>query len=94
MEGLEAYFDLMGADPALDGARHILRWIRREGRPEFTFRDCHYAHKTRYKRSAELEPAIEVLIERYFIKPKAVKQVQGRPSRIYEVNPTILQNEA
>ncbi|SNX60696.1 Protein of unknown function [Nitrosomonas ureae] len=86
-----AVFDLMGADPALDGARVILRWIKRQGYPEFTFRDCHYAHKTRYKRTADLEPAIEVLIERYFIRQRVAK-VPHRPSRIFEVNPTILRD--
>lgn len=87
-----AVFDLMGADPALDGARVILRWIEREGKPEFTFRDCHYAHKTRYKRTVDLEPAIDVLIERHFIRPRVVK-VAHRPSRILEVNPAILSGE-
>lgn len=88
-----AAFDLMGADPALDGARVVLRWIEREGKEEFTFRDCHYAHKTRYKRAAEIEPAIEVLIERHFIRPRVAK-VPHRPSRIFEVNPGIFSNEA
>jgi hypothetical protein len=84
-------FDLMGADPALDGARAVLRWIEREGKAEFTFRDCHYAHKTRYKRTAELEPAIDVLIERHYIRARAVK-VAHRPSRMLQVNPAILNN--
>ena len=82
-------FDLMGADPALDGARVVLRWIEREGKPEFTFRDCHYAHKTRYKRVADLEPAIDVLVERHFIRQR-LEKVAHRPSRVLEVNPTIL----
>ncbi len=85
-------FDLMGADPALDGARVVLRWIKREGKPEFTFRDCHYAHKSRYKRTADLEPAIEVLAERHLIRPRVAK-VAHRPSRIFEVNPAILISE-
>jgi hypothetical protein len=84
-------FDLMGADPALDGARHVLRWIEREGKTEFTFRDCHYAHKSRYKRTADLEPVIDVLIERHFIRPRVVK-VSHRPSRILEVNSGILKD--
>ncbi len=88
-----AVFDLMGADPALDGARHVLRWIEREGKTEFSFRDCHYAHKTRYKRTDELEPVIEVLIERHYIRPRVVK-VAHRPSRLFEVNPAILRNES
>ncbi len=87
-----AVFDLMGADPALDGARVVLRWIEREGKEEFTFRDCHYAHKTRYKRAAEIEPAIEVLMERHFIRAR-VEKVAHRPSRIYEVNPGFFRDE-
>jgi len=89
-----AVFDLMGADPALDGARVVLRWIEREGKEEFTFRDCHYAHKTRYKRAAEIEPAIEVLMERHFIRARVMKLTQGRPSRIYEINPGFFSDEA
>jgi hypothetical protein len=88
-----AVFDLMGADPALDGARVVLRWIEREGKSEFTFRDCHYAHKTRYKRAAELEPVIEVLCERYFIR-RRIEKVAHRPSRIFEVNPTVIRSHA
>lgn len=87
-----AVFDLMGADPALDGARVILRWLEREGKAEFTFRDCHYAHKTRYKRASEIEPAIEVLTERHFIRQRVAK-VAHRPSRVFEVNPEFLKNE-
>ena len=88
-----AVFDLMGADPALDGARVVLRWIEREGKPEFTFRDCHYAHKTRFKRAAELEPIIDVLIERHYIRQRVAK-VAHRPSRILEVNPAIFRGAA
>lgn len=85
-----AVFDLMGADPALDGARTVLRWLKREGKDTFTFRDCHYVHKSRYPRAAELEPVMEVLMERHFIRPR-VEKVAHRPSRIFEVNPAILQ---
>lgn len=84
-----AVFDLMGADPALDGARTVLRWIKREGKSEFTFRDCHQAHKSRYKRAAELNPAVEVLIERHFIRQR-LEKVAHRPSRIFEVHPAVL----
>lgn len=87
-----AVFDLMGADPALDGARHVLRWIKREGKPEFTFRDCYQYTKSRYKRTAELEPVIAVLIERFIIRPKTVK-VAHRPSRLFEVNPAIFEKD-
>ena len=88
-----AAFDLMGADPALDGARHVLRWIEREGKTEFTFRDCHYAHKSRYKRKDELVPAIDVLVERHYIRQRIMKLVQGRNPQTYEINPAVLTNQ-
>ncbi len=86
-------FDLMGADLALDGARAVLRWVKREGMAEFTFRDCQAANKHRFRRATEIEPVIEVLSERHFIRPR-VEKVAYRPSRIFEVNPWIFGNEA
>jgi len=85
-------FDLMGADPALDGARVVLGWLRRERLDTFTFRDCHYAHKSRFKRADELGPVLDVLTERHYIRPIAVqgKPQGGRPSRAYQVNPAVI----
>lgn len=79
-------FDMMGAEPALDDARRVLKWIQREQMPEFTFRNCHYAHKTRFKRAEDLEPAMNVLEERGYIR-RRMEKVSHRPSKIYEVNP-------
>lgn len=84
-----AVFDLMGADLALDGARVVLRWIKREKKSRFTFRDCHLALKSRYKRAKDLEPIMEVLVERHFIRQR-VEKVAHRPSRVFEVNPAVL----
>lgn len=91
-----AVFDLMGADPSLDGARHVLRWIQRQGFQSFTFRDAHAAHKARFKRAAELEPVIEVLAERGYIKPTPTPPgpMGGRPSRTYQVNPMLSRDRA
>ncbi|MBF0213605.1 MAG: DUF3987 domain-containing protein [Magnetococcales bacterium] len=86
-----AAFDLMGADPAIEDARIVLRWLKREGQSQFTFRDCHYAHKSRFRRTEELEPALAVLTERHFIRQVAQREkVSHRPSRTYDVNPEIL----
>ncbi|QSA97731.1 YfjI family protein [Methylococcus sp. EFPC2] len=86
-----AVFDLMGADPALDGARVALGWLRRERLETFTFRDCHYAHKSRFRRADELGPVLDVLTERHYIRPLAMqgKPQGGRPSKAYEVNPSV-----
>lgn len=84
-------FDLMGADPALDDARAVLRWIQREGKREFTQRDAHVAHKHRFARVSDLMPALDVLAERGYIRlrPRATGPKGGRPSDIFAVNPLL-----
>lgn len=85
-------FDLMGADPAFDGARVVLEWIKRTQPERFTFRDCHYTLKSRFKRAKDLCPAIEVLMERNYIFEKdETEKKPHRPSRIFLVNTVIYQ---
>lgn len=88
-----AAYDLMGADAAIEGARKVLRWIIRNGSVSFTGHDCHYALKSTFKRRAELDPALQVLIERGHIR-KVEAQGEKRPGRPpgsgnYEVHPSI-----
>lgn len=87
-------FELMGADPSLDGAKTILSWIQRQQLMRFTFRDCHYAHKGRFKRANDMAPAIEVLEERHFIREVDREKKAHRPSRVFDVNPQIWQEKA
>jgi hypothetical protein len=84
----------MGADPSIDGAKTILNWIQRQQLTRFTFRDCHYAHKGRFKRANEMAPAIEVLEERHFIREVDREKKAHRPSRVFDVNPQIWQEKA
>ena len=81
-------FDAMAADPNLDGARAILRWIEREGRATFTRRDCHYDNKSRFRLAKDLDAALGVLVERCYIRPQTLCAPlgKGRPSKTYEVN--------
>ncbi len=93
-ETLEAHalaaFDLMGADPALDGALTVLNWIKRERHEKFTFRDCHHALKSTFKRADDMKPAIEVLVERHFISEIILgTKPAHRPSRKFKVNPKV-----
>jgi hypothetical protein len=87
-----AVFDMMGADPAIDGARRVLAWIKAESRQTFSFRDCHHDHKHHFKLANELEPVLKVLEERLYLRQLPVNPGPkgGRPSRRYEVNPTAL----
>lgn len=87
-----AVFDMMGADPAIDGARRVLAWIKAGSRHTFSFRDCHHDHKHHFKQANELEPVLRVLEERLYLRPLPTEPGPkgGRPSRRYEVNPAAL----
>ncbi|NGX51165.1 MAG: hypothetical protein K1060chlam2_01025 [Chlamydiae bacterium] len=87
IEHAKIAFDSMGADPALDGARVVLGWIKRTQPERFTFRDCHYALKSRFKRAKDLAPSIEVLKERNHIFEKDEENKKPcRPSRVFLPN--------
>ena len=81
-----AAFDLMGADPALEVARKVLRWIERKRQEFFTARDCFQELKGTFKRMAELDPALAVLRERFYIFDVEEHRRPGRPSRQFRVN--------
>ena len=83
-----AVYDLMSADPLIDGARVVLRWIGRHGLTTFTARQCYQHHKSRFPRMADLEPVLAVLVERGYIREAdQATGKPGRPSLAYEVNP-------
>ncbi|WP_165069959.1 DUF3987 domain-containing protein [Paludisphaera rhizosphaerae] len=88
-------FALMDRDPLVDDAERLLGWIRRrvEGRGAdrmFTKRDAFEALKGRFKRSAALDPPLELLASHGYIRPRDSERgpTRGRPpGPCYEVNP-------
>jgi len=85
-----AAFDLMGADPELEGARKVWRWIKRMQKKTISVRDCFQALKGTFKRMNDLEPALNILKERFYLIQKASKDKPGgRPKREFTVNPTL-----
>jgi replicative DNA helicase len=86
-----AVFDLMGhSDPDLDDARHLLDWITRTHRHEFTRRDALRALQgQRFTKATDLDPALELLIEHGHIRPRPAETSSkgGRPTTTYEVHP-------
>jgi len=90
-------FDVMGADAALDDARVILSWIRREGLKEFSRRDAHKAHQHRFPRADCLDAPLDVLAERGSIRPRPapITPGVGRPkSCTFDVNPLAMEKPA
>lgn len=85
-----AVFDLMGADPALDGARRVWRWIDQGRRSTFTARECFQELRGTFHRMADLDQAFAVLCERsYLLSGDVPRTGPGRPSRPYIVSPTL-----
>lgn len=83
-----AAFSRMGGDPALDDARHVLAWLRRERLTAVTRRDVHRAHQSRFPRVEALDPVLRLLVERGYLREQAPKHPSvGRPSAGYDVNP-------
>ena len=87
-----ATFDLMGTDPLIDNAHHILDWITRTNTAQFTRRDAFTALKSaRFRKVTDLDPALDLLDQHGYIRtttPPAPKPAGGRPpSPIYEVHP-------
>jgi replicative DNA helicase len=91
VEHARAVFDLVGADPRVDDARWLLDWINRTNLTQFSRRDAHQAARGRFRKGADLEPALTLLEEHGWLRrvdadPPGAKG--GRPaSPRFLVNP-------
>jgi hypothetical protein len=86
-----AVFNMMGADPAIEGAKRVWRWIEAGRGRSFTARDCFNALRGTFKKMEALNPALAVLVERaYIFAVDAETGGPGRkPSPSYRVNPKL-----
>jgi hypothetical protein len=85
-----AAFAEMGADPGIEDAKHVLRWITHAGKQRFTKRDAFEGTKGRFKRVTALEPALQLLGEHGYIRGQSGDPKDGpgrKPSPVYDVNP-------
>tara|TARA_R110000868_G_scaffold76341_1_gene219607 strand:- start:1372 stop:2868 length:1497 start_codon:yes stop_codon:yes gene_type:complete len=62
-------FDLMGVDEVAAGARILLDWIERNGADTVTVTDIHRGHRRRFPRVADIVEAVEMLVERGWLRP-------------------------
>jgi hypothetical protein len=89
----EVALNLMHAQvsPVADDARYLLRWIERHELREFTKRDAHQHGKRRFPRAEDIDPALEELERRGYIRSQPSQSTgPGRPpSPSYEVNPAV-----
>ena len=85
-------FDLMQSDHVARGARHILAWLERTGAESFAARDAYRASRTRVRAPAEMDPALDLLVDHEVIRrrPAPPRFGPGRPpSPMFDVNPAI-----
>jgi len=89
-----AAFAEMAADAEVESARHLLSWICRKGGLEFTERDAYQGTKNRFKKVADLRPALTVLVEHGYIRERKRPDAggPGRPGgQAFEVHPDAAQ---
>ena len=96
-EEAQTAFQRMGADPAVEAAQKVLRWIEREEKSEFSKRDLHQALRGSFPRVLALSRPLEVLEEHGYIREIAKESTNGpgRPrSPKWQVNPFVLTQNA
>lgn len=89
----QAAYAEIGANPATEPARIVLRWIEKVGARTFTKRDAWQGVRGGIiQKSDDLDPAIELLTEHNYIRELAGEDRAGpgrKPSPRYEVNPRL-----
>ena len=86
-------FDCMSLDENHEGARVVVKWIRKNRLVEFSVRECAKNHRSRFKTVEELYPALKILEDAGWIRQKDPGKGRGRPIRAYLVNPEAIKNE-
>ena len=85
-----AAFAEMGADPAIECAKRIWKWIADTRPTRFTARDSHQAVKGSYPKADEVAAGLRVLEDRAYIRPVEGQGRPGpgrKPSPVFEINP-------
>lgn len=85
-------FTLMGRSQANEDAQFLLRWIGGKKLREFSQRDAFEHARARFPKSELLEPVLDLLVSRNYIRPLVSARRVGRPSKVFEVNPNFADN--
>lgn len=91
-----AAFAEIGADPSVVAARKVLAWLEKQQPREVSRRDIYQAVKGTFKRTADLDPVLELLADHGYVRPRDMDERPGpgrKPSQIYDVNPALFRAE-
>ena len=87
----QAAYAEIGADPAIDAARTILRWIEKTEARSFTRRECYRGVRgPLFKSADDCDPALQLLADHNFIRELETAERSGpgrKASQPYETNP-------
>jgi hypothetical protein len=89
VEHARAAFSIMDEDLATEHAKHVLAWLRNDGRSPLTKHDIHRGVRGRIKTAEALGSALRILEQRGYIRRLRCVQGVGRPSVLYEVSPFV-----
>jgi replicative DNA helicase len=91
----EAAIGLMAADDGrLDDAAYCLRFIRSRGEPQVSRRDIGQHGRARFDNDpSRLDRALDVLVDRGWLRPVDSDRGAGRPSVRFDVNPKAIERD-
>lgn len=89
-----AVFDMVGADPVIEDAKVLWRWIERHGESDVLRSECHKALHGRFAKVERLIAAFEILKGRNLVAGpyKAAGPTNKKPI-FYRVNPLAIQSQ-
>ena len=88
----QAAYAEIGADPSVEGARLVLRWVEKFDVRQFTKRQCYQGVKGTLKRADDLDPVLTLLCDHGYLREVETADRGGpgrKPSAIYDVNPIV-----
>jgi hypothetical protein len=79
----------MSADPLVEDATAVVRWIETASIPRFTARECFCKFQGRFKKMENLVPVLALLVGHGYVCKRPPSVGAGRPSEAYDVNPAL-----
>jgi replicative DNA helicase len=86
----QAAYAEIGADPSVEGARSVLRWIEKTGLRSFAKQECYQGCKGTLKRADDLNPVLSLLCDHGYLREIEAPERIGpgrKAASSYEVNP-------